>query len=188
MSGVQRACLMCRVGLGRLLSRGMAVERQLSFRLPLSEAQGNAKGSAASLSGLVQLPPVDGKEVELLEEDSDELEKMEQAEVGRLMLSPGLTSSLDPLSRAPCCAASNVVKICASGVFGGEMNRRLDGIGASSASSSCVFVVAVNGSGARQVSGVSMVGIGTSCGGMDEVAPSWTGSNSRPRRRRVRNR
>jgi hypothetical protein len=103
--------LVCRIGFGGSWFKGALVERQLSFRFPFSGTQGNAKGSGASLSGLVQLPPVDGKDVELSEDDSDEFEKVEQAEVGRLMLSPEFTTSLEPLSRSPSCEASKVVKI-----------------------------------------------------------------------------
>lgn len=119
MSGVHLVCLMWREGPDPHAG-GRSSEMVLSFRLPFSGTREKAKGSGVSLSGLVQLPPVEGNEVELPEDESEESEKVEHADAGRLMLSPGLTSSRGVLSRSPFCVASKVVKIWARGVLGGE--------------------------------------------------------------------
>ena len=55
---------------------------------------GNLKGSGASLSGLVQLPPKEGKEARLPLEETDESDMPEQAESGRTIDSPRILKSL----------------------------------------------------------------------------------------------
>ena len=93
--------------------------RQVTFRLPLSTLM-EPNGSGASLSGLVQLPPVEGKDVELSDDASDESENVEHGDSGRLVLSPRSLSPLKAPPRSLCKGASMVGKICAAGVLGGE--------------------------------------------------------------------
>src|SRR2546421_5940296 len=79
---------------------------------------GKTKGS--SDSGLVQLPPSEGKETRLSEEESDESEMPEQADSGRLILSPADECKSHCVFSFSCL--SKVVRILANGVLGGVKN------------------------------------------------------------------
>ena len=83
-------------------------DKSLDFPFLVGE---KVNGSAASLSGLVQLPPKERQPAELLSESSDESDKIEQADMGRLMDSPKVFCS------EMFHSLSNTVR-CADGVRG----------------------------------------------------------------------
>ena len=78
------------------------------------------KGSWISLSGLVQLPPKDGCELKVPQEETDESEAFEQADSGRRNELPNSRIcsmvQLDSSRESDC-----VVRICAGGVLGADL-------------------------------------------------------------------
>lgn len=116
--------------------------------------EGNVKGSGASLSGLVQLPPSDGYDDKLPFESSDESERIEQADIGRLIVSPGF-----------CVLNIPQVSLkwfrCVDGVRGEVMKRR-GGMGERYPSAGSVYRCWKIGRNVSTVAGVSIVGMGIS--------------------------
>jgi hypothetical protein len=107
--------------------------------------------SITSDSGLVKLPPSDGKDSML--EDTEESEKPEHAVEGRLMLSPWLRMSMGS-SRLGSSAIAGAGITCAQGVRGGDLRGEYDR--AKPEGSGCRYDALIG------VSDTSMVGIGTS--------------------------
>lgn len=88
----------------------------------------------AMVSGVMQRSPVEGYEMELLDDEIEESEKIEQGDSGRLALPIDPSSSGRVHSYRALGPSLEMAASCGTGVLGGVTNRGRESAGASNAS------------------------------------------------------